>query len=88
MEQRPRVVKDIVFMCVVLHNMQRTHQGRADRAPTPGNDVAAQQNRQEVDLPNQNYKNHLREAKHQQNYQRTTLIMWGHWLGRTGSEMW
>ena len=39
MEQRQRVVKDIVFTCVVLHNMVRTHQGRADRAPTPGNDV-------------------------------------------------
>ena len=44
MEQRPRVVRNIVFMYVVLHNMPRTHQGRADRAPTPANDVAAQQN--------------------------------------------
>ena len=25
MEQRPRVVKDIVFTCVVLHNILRTH---------------------------------------------------------------
>ena len=30
-------------ICVVLYNMQ-THQGRADRAPTPANDVAGQQN--------------------------------------------
>ena len=29
MEQRPRVVRDIDFICVVLHNMLRTHQGRA-----------------------------------------------------------
>ena len=39
MEQRPRVVRDTVFMS--LDNMLRTHQGGADRAPTPGNDVAA-----------------------------------------------
>ena len=44
MEQRPRVVTDIVFTCVVLHNMLRTHQGGADRAPTPANDLAALQN--------------------------------------------
>ena len=44
MEQRPRVVTDIVFTCVVLHNMLRTHQGWADRTPTPGNNVTAQQN--------------------------------------------
>ena len=48
MKQRPRAVRDIVFTCVVLHNNLRTHQGRADRAPTPGNDVAAQLNEQEV----------------------------------------
>ena len=41
MEQRPNVVGDIVFTCVVLHNMLRTYQGRADRALTPANDVAA-----------------------------------------------
>ena len=36
------------FTCVVLHNMLRTHQGEADRAPTPGNDVAGLQNEQVV----------------------------------------
>ena len=41
MEQRPRVVRDIVFTCVVLHTMLRTHQRGAVRAPTPGNDVEA-----------------------------------------------
>ena len=65
MEQRPTVVKDIVFTCVVLHNMLRKHQGGADRAPTPANDVAALQNEHVVYAPNENYRNPLREAKHQ-----------------------
>ena len=52
MDQRPRVVRDIVFTCVVLHNMLGTHQGGADRALTPGNDVVAQQNESEVYVPN------------------------------------
>ena len=66
MEQRPRVVRDIVFTCVVLHNMMKTYQGGGDRAPSPENDVAAQKNEQEVYVPNENYRNPLREAKHQQ----------------------
>ena len=32
MKQRPRVVRGIVFTCVVLQNMLRIHPGRADRA--------------------------------------------------------
>ena len=59
MKQRPRVFRDIVFTCVVLHNMLRTHQGGADRAPSPGNE-------QVVHVPKKNYRNPLREAKHQQ----------------------
>ena len=58
MEQRLKVVRDMVFLCVVLHNMLRTHQGGAARA----NDVAAPQNKQVVYVPNENP---LREAKHQ-----------------------
>ena len=65
MEQRPRVVRDIVFLCVVWHNMMRTHQDGADRAPTPANDATALQNDQVVYLPNENYRNPTREAKHQ-----------------------
>ena len=59
------VVRDIVFTCVVLHNMMRTHQGRADRAPTPANDGVDLQNEQVVYVPNENYRNPSREAKHQ-----------------------
>ena len=53
MEQRPRVVRDIVFLCVVLHNMLRIHQGGVDRTPRPGDDVVAQQNEQAVYVPNE-----------------------------------
>ena len=31
--------RDIIFTCVVLHNMLRASQGGADRAPTRANDV-------------------------------------------------
>ena len=63
-EQGSRVVRDIVIMCVVLHNMMRTHQGGADRSPTPANDVPALQNEHAVYVPNKNYRNPLRKAKH------------------------
>ena len=49
---------------MVLHNMLRTHQGGADRAPTPANDVAALQNEQ-VYVSNDNYRNRSGETKHQ-----------------------
>ena len=62
MEQRTRVVRDIVFTCV-LHNILRTHQGEADRAPTP---EAALQNEQVVYVSDDNYRNPWREARHQQ----------------------
>ena len=39
--------------------------GRADRAPTPGNDVAAQQNEQAGYVVNENYRYPSSEAKHQ-----------------------
>ena len=53
MEQRPKIVRDIVLTCVVLHNMLRSHQGEADRPPT------LQQGH------NRNFRNPSREAKHQ-----------------------
>ena len=32
-----KVVRNIVYTCVVLHNIMRTYQGGADRASNPGN---------------------------------------------------
>ena len=55
MEHRPKVVGDIAFTCVVWHNMLRTHQVCADRAPITANDI----------MTSDNYKNPPKEAKHQ-----------------------
>ena len=46
MEQWPKVVRDIVLTCVVLHNMLRSHKGGADRPPTPADDIQPPQNDQ------------------------------------------
>ena len=46
MEQRPKVVRDIVLTCVVLHNMLKSHQGGADRPPTPAYDIQPPQGNQ------------------------------------------
>ena len=48
MEKRTKVVRNIVLTCVVLHNMLRTHQGRADRTSIPTDDMASLQNEQVV----------------------------------------
>ena len=56
MEQRAKVVRDIVFTFVVLHNMLRTHQDGEDRAPTSVNDITILQNEQVVYVPDDNYR--------------------------------
>ena len=45
MEQRPRVLRDIVFTCVVLHNSLGTQQGGAERTANTGKDAAAKTDR-------------------------------------------
>ena len=62
---RPKVVRDIILYVWVLHNMLTTHHGGANRAPTPANDAVTQQNEHAVYVPNENYRNPSREAKHQ-----------------------
>ena len=66
MNQRPEAGRDFVLTWVDLHDMLRSHQGRANRAPTPADDVAALQNEQVVYVPDNNYRNPLKETKHQQ----------------------
>ena len=65
MEQRPKVVREIVLTCVVLHNMLRSHQGGADRQPTPADYILAPQADQGGQGHNENLRNPSREAKHQ-----------------------
>ena len=65
MEQRPKVVRDIVLTCVVLHNMLRSHQGAADRPPTPADDIQPPQADQGEQGHHENLRNPSREAKHQ-----------------------
>ena len=62
MEQRPKVVRDIVLTCVVLHNMLRSHQGAAD---TPADDIQPPQADQREQRHHENLRNPWREAKHQ-----------------------
>ena len=65
MEQRPKVVRDIVLTCVVLHNMLRSHQGAADRPPTSADDIQPPQADQGEQGHHENLRNPSREAKHQ-----------------------
>ena len=48
MEQRPKVVRDIVLTCVVLHNMFRSHQGGAVRPATPADDIQAPKGNRDI----------------------------------------
>ena len=65
MQQRLKVVRDIVLTCVVLHNMLRSHQGEGDRPPTPADDILAPQADQGEQGHHENLGNPPREAKHQ-----------------------
>ena len=65
MEQRPKVVRDIVLTCVILYNMRRSHQGGADRPPTPADNIQPQQVNQGEQRHQANFRNPSREAKHQ-----------------------
>ena len=66
MEQRPKVVRDIVWTCVAQH-VENTP--RQTRQGTPADDIAAIPMETEVYVPDENHENHrnpMREAKHQQ----------------------
>ena len=65
MEQRPKVVRDIVLTCVVLHNMLRSRQGAADRPLTSAANIQPPQADQGEQGHHENLRNPSREAKHQ-----------------------
>ena len=56
MEQRPKVVRDIVLTCVVLHNKLRSHQGGADKPLTPADDIQPSQNDKGEQGQNENFR--------------------------------
>ena len=58
-EQRPKVVRNIVLTYFVLHNMLRTHQSGIDRTPTPADDIAFIENEPVVYVPDDNHSNPL-----------------------------
>ena len=63
MEQSPKVVRDIVLTCVLLHNMLRSHQAGADRPPAPADDIQPPQADQGEQGPNENLRNPSRGAQ-------------------------
>ena len=65
MEQRPKVVKDIVLMCVVLHSMLRCQVGGPDRPPMTADDIQPAKADQADNTPVENFRNLSKEAKHQ-----------------------
>ena len=58
MEQRPEIVRDVVFTCVLLQNMLRSHQGGADRPPIPASDIHPPQADQVDHGQNETYETH------------------------------
>ena len=79
MEHRPKVVRDIVLTCVVLHNMLRSHQGEQTDHPLQQT-TQPPQNDQGEQGQNEHVRNPLREAKHQQVLRKTTSTTLGHCL--------
>ena len=52
--------------CFYICGFAQHAEDTPDRAPTPANDVTPLENEQVVYVPNDNYRNPSREAKHQQ----------------------
>ena len=84
MEQRPKVVRDIVLTCVLLHNMLSSHQGGGDRPPTPADDIVAPQAEQGEQGQDENFRNPLRKAKHQRDLLKDYFNHMGWLAGREG----
>ena len=78
-EQRPKVVIDIVLTCVVLHNMLRSHQGELDRPSTPADDTQPPQNDQGEQGQNEKSIEAGQTSTTPESY---FIFILGHWLGR------
>ena len=68
MEQRPKVVRDNVLRCVVLHNMLRSHRGEQTDNPlqlTTYNHHRQTWGNRDIERGWGNFRNPSREAKHQ-----------------------
>ena len=63
MEQRPKVVRDIVLTCVVLHNILRKHQEGQDRSLNLADDIAGIANEATVYVPDKTPQQSLEEGK-------------------------
>ena len=61
MVQRPKVVRDIVLTCVVLHNMLRSHQGQqTDQGTGPSRELQKPiEGGQTSTRPTKDYFNHV-----------------------------
>ena len=75
-------MRDIVLTCVVLHDMLRSHQGRADRPPTPADNIQPPQGNQGEQRYHENFRNPSREAKHPRDLLKDYFNHVGRWLGR------
>ena len=64
-EQRSKVVRDIVLTFAVLYNMLRAHQEGVARVPTQADEVAVIQNEPVVHVADENSRNHFRDANQQ-----------------------
>ena len=82
MEQRPKVVRDIVLTCVVLHNILRTHQGGVARTPTPPEEVAAVVTEPGVYVADESYKIPQWRQSYSKTYSWFASTVFVHWLGR------
>ena len=79
MEQSPKVVRDIVLTCIVLHNMLRSHQGGEERPPT--DDIQPPQNDQGEQGLDENVRIHQGRQNDNETYSKTISTNLGHWLG-------
>ena len=84
MDQRPKVVRDIVLTCVVLHNMLRNHQGGAARPPTPADNIQPPKRMTRGSRGKMKMSQiHRGRQNIKETYSKTISTTLGHWLGRT-----